>query len=78
MKYIILGAGPAGLTFANSLLQSKRDNFVILEKELTAGGLCRSVEVDEFPFDIGGGHFLDVRYPHVNEFLFKFMSTDRS
>ncbi len=73
MKYIILGAGPAGLTFANKLKQDGETSFLVLEHEAEAGGLCRSVDVDGSPFDIGGGHFLDVRRPHVNEFLFKFM-----
>ncbi len=73
MKYLILGAGPAGLTFANYLLQHNEDRFLILEKQRTAGGLCRSVEVDGSPMDIGGGHFLDTRRPRVNEFLFGFM-----
>lgn len=73
MKYLILGAGPAGLTFANKLKQKGENSFLVLEREETAGGLCRSVEVDGAPFDIGGGHFLDVRRPHVNEFLFGFM-----
>lgn len=73
MKYLILGAGPAGLAFANKLKQNGEDNFLVLEKEDTAGGLCRSVNVDGSPFDIGGGHFLDVRRPKVNEFLFGFM-----
>ena len=69
MKYIILGAGPAGLTFANKLLLANEESFIVLDKESTAGGLCRSVDVDGSPFDIGGGHFLDVRRPNVNEFL---------
>ena len=73
IKYLILGGGPAGLTFANKLLQSGERHFLVLEKEATAGGLCRSVDVDGSPFDIGGGHFLDVRRPHVNKFLFQFM-----
>lgn len=76
MKYLILGAGPAGLTFANKLIEKGEDSFLVLEKENTAGGLCRSVDVDGAPFDIGGGHFLDVRRPRVNEFLFKFMPED--
>ena len=76
MKYIILGAGPAGLTFANRLKQKGEHSFVVLEKEEVAGGLCRSVEVDASPFDIGGGHFLDVRRKNVNDFLFKFMPED--
>lgn len=73
VKYLILGAGPAGLTFANILKQQGEDSFLVLEKEVEAGGLCRSVMVDGSHFDIGGGHFLDVRRPKVNEFLFRFM-----
>lgn len=72
-KYLILGAGPAGLSFANRLLECGETDFLVLEKEKEAGGLCRSKMVDESPLDIGGGHFLDVRRPKVNEFLFRFM-----
>lgn len=72
--YLILGAGPAGLTFAN-LLKKKMPtaSFLVLEKEKEAGGLCRSKDVDGAPLDIAGGHFLDVRRPEVNHFLFEFM-----
>lgn len=73
MKYLILGAGPAGLTVANRLKQAEITDFLVLEKEETAGGLCRSVDVDGSPLDIGGGHFLDVRRPQVDKFLFRFM-----
>ena len=73
MKYLILGAGPSGLTLANRLKQMGETSFFVLEKEKEAGGLCRSTQVDGYPFDIGGGHFLDVRRPKVNEFLFQFM-----
>ncbi len=73
MKYLILGAGPTGLTIANRLKQAGVTDFLVLEREKTAGGLCRSENVDGSPFDIGGGHFLDVRRPKVNEFLFHFM-----
>lgn len=73
MKYLILGVGPSGLTLANRLKQMGETSFFVLEKEKEAGGLCRSTQVDGSPFDIGGGHFLDVRRPKVNEFLFQFM-----
>lgn len=73
VKYLILGAGPAGLSFANRLKQEGEDSFLVLEKEKEAGGLCRSTEVDGAPLDIGGGHFLDVRRPKVDAFLFDFM-----
>ncbi len=72
--YLILGAGPAGLTLANLIKKNKpAASFLVLEKENEPGGLCRSAEVDGSPFDIAGGHFLDVRRPKVNEFLFSFM-----
>ena len=73
MKYLILGAGPAGLTVANRLKQVGVSNFLVLEKVNEAGGLCRSKDIDGSAFDIGGGHFLDVRRPNVNAFLFGFM-----
>lgn len=73
VKYLILGAGPAGLTFARKLMDHGETSFLVLEKEKCAGGLCRSAEVDGSPLDIGGGHFLDVRRPAVNDFLFRFM-----
>lgn len=73
VKYLILGAGPAGLSFASRLKQKGEDSFLVLEKEQEAGGLCRSMEIDGAPLDIGGGHFLDVRRPAVDEFLFDFM-----
>ena len=64
---------PAGLAFARTLKDLGEDSFLILEKEKTAGGLCRSTIVDGSPFDMGGGHFLDVRRPAVVEFLFRFL-----
>lgn len=73
LKYLVLGAGPAGLSFANYLKKSGENSFLVLEKENEAGGLCRSKIVDNYSLDIGGGHFLDVRIPKVNEFLFMFM-----
>ena len=72
IKYLILGAGPAGLAFARTLLDRGATSFLVLEKEDEAGGLCRSTMVDGSPLDIGGGHFLDVRRPKVNELLFRF------
>jgi len=73
MKYLILGAGPAGLTFANRLLQKGETDFIVLDRNSEAGGLCRSKDVDNSPLDIGGGHFLDVRNQTVLDFLFPFM-----
>ena len=71
-KYIILGAGPSGLAFAATLKRNGEDDFIIIDKEDSVGGLCRSIEVDGSPLDIGGGHFLDVNNKKVTDFLFSF------
>ena len=72
-KFLILGAGPAGLTFANRLMKNGERDFLVLEAESEAGGLCRSADIDGSAMDIGGGHILDVRRPEAVKFLFEFM-----
>lgn len=72
-KYIILGAGPAGLSFAHRLLDRGELSFLIIEQNEEAGGLCRSTQVDGSPLDLGGGHFLDSRREEVTNFLFRFL-----
>lgn len=74
-RFVVLGAGPSGLTLAHSLIERgvPRDEVIVLEKESVAGGLCRSAEVDGAALDIGGGHFLDVRKREVLDFVFRFM-----
>jgi protoporphyrinogen oxidase len=74
-KYVILGAGPSGLTIAHALLDAgvARDDLIVIEKQPTVGGLCRSEMVDGAPIDTGGGHFLDVKRKEVLDFLFRFM-----
>ena len=76
MKYLIIGAGPAGLTLGCRLKKRGIQDFLILEKESMAGGLCRSTDIDGAGFDTGGGHFLDTRRPAVDEFLFDYMPRD--
>ncbi|OEU68018.1 MAG: amine oxidoreductase [Desulfovibrio sp. S3730MH75] len=75
IKYLILGAGPSGLTLAHSLLDAGRtlDDILVIEKQSVAGGLCRSELVDGAPIDTGGGHFLDVKRKEVLDFVFRFM-----
>lgn len=54
MKTVILGAGLAGLSLAYFLQGKKEyDEIVILEKEPTIGGLCRSIKKDDYIYDIG-------------------------
>jgi len=61
VKYLIIGAGVTGLTFANYLAS---DDYLIIEKEKEAGGYCRSIYKDGFIWDYSG-HF----YHFNNELL---------
>jgi len=54
---IIIGAGISGLSFA----YFSKKPCIILEKEETAGGLCRSVIQNGFTFD-ASGHFLHLHH----------------
>ncbi|UOA09527.1 NAD(P)/FAD-dependent oxidoreductase [Methylobacter sp. S3L5C] len=74
-KFVVLGAGPSGLTLAHALLDAgyTLDDILVIEQQSLAGGLCRSEIVNGAPLDIGGGHFLDVKRKEVLDFLFRFM-----
>jgi protoporphyrinogen oxidase len=74
-KFVVLGAGPSGLTVAHALMDAGYfpDDIVVLEQQKVAGGLCRSETVDGAPIDTGGGHFLDVKRQNVLDFVFRFM-----
>jgi protoporphyrinogen oxidase len=78
ITYLILGAGPSGLTYAHTLLDAgvPREEILVLEAEAEPGGLCRSADVDGSPLDIGGGHFLDLRLKEVVDFLFRFLPAE--
>lgn len=75
VQYIILGAGPSGLVFAHTLIDSgvSPKEIVVIEKEAEAGGLCRSKIIDGAPLDTGGGHFFEARYQDRADFIFRFL-----
>ena len=52
-KYLVIGAGVSGLTFANAL----NDDCCIIEKENSIGGLCRTIYQDGFVWDYAGHFF---------------------
>ena len=63
VKTLILGGGLTGLSTAYHLEKSGQTDYLVLEKERTAGGLCRSVFKKGFTFDFSG-HLLHVRTPY--------------
>ena len=44
VKYLIIGAGISGLSFANEL---DNNNYIIVEKENEVGGFCRTIKKGE-------------------------------
>lgn len=72
--YIIVGAGPSGLTFAYQALKSNK-KIVILERDSRAGGLAKSYNYNGNIFDTGPKRF-HTDDPIVKDFLSEIMSMD--
>lgn len=53
VKYLIIGAGISGLTSASYL----KDDYLIIEKENTPGGYCRTIYQDGYVWDYAGHFF---------------------
>ncbi len=62
-KDIIIGAGISGLACGYTLRDA-----LVLEKEPFIGGLCRTVRVDGFRFDLGGHRFF-THHQHIDAFV---------
>ena len=59
-KIVVIGAGPAGLTFAHEMLKengNKKYDVVILEESQDIGGISKTVKTDGNRMDIGGHRF---------------------
>lgn len=54
IKYLIIGAGISGLTFANYV---KDENYLIIEKENEVGGYCRTIKKGDYIWDYAGHFF---------------------
>jgi len=60
IQALVVGGGPSGLAVAYGL----QGNTLVLEREATVGGLCRSIHHDGGVFDIGG-HSFHTPHPEV-------------
>lgn len=69
-KYIILGGGITGIAAGRRLQQLGETDFIILEGESAAGGLCRTAKISGHYLDVGGGHVLHSKYPEVLRWVF--------
>jgi len=68
VQALVIGGGPSGLSVAYAL----QGNTLLLEKESTVGGLCRSIHAGGGVFDIGG-HSFHTPYPDVYELVQELM-----
>lgn len=70
VKYLILGAGISGLSFA---YEKRNDNYLILEKDGGIGGLCRTFKKDGFVWDVAG-HFFHFHSDDTRRYYEKLMT----
>lgn len=64
-RYVIIGAGMTGLAFANFI---DDDDVMVLERDTTIGGYCKTIRQDGFVWDYSG-HFFHFRDPAIERYL---------
>lgn len=65
IKYLIIGAGVTGLTFANFISD---DDYIIVEKENEPGGFCRTIYSGDYVWDYAG-HFFHFANSTIKHFF---------
>ncbi len=64
-RYLIVGAGMTGLAFANFI---DDDRFLIVERDDSIGGWCKTVHRSGFVWDYSG-HFFHFKHPDIEAYL---------
>lgn len=72
VKYLILGAGVSGLSFANQILS---DQYMIIEREPVMGGYCRTFKSGEYVWDFAG-HFFHFSHAGLKKKFESIISSD--
>ena len=67
VKYLIIGGGISGLTFANYI----KEDYLVVEKENEVGGYCRTIKEKDYVWDYAG-HFFHF---NTEEFKQKFIGS---
>lgn len=71
-KYLIVGAGVSGLSFANFV---GSHDYLILESDTEIGGFCKTVVQDGFIWDYSG-HFFHFKHKDMETYLLERMPQD--
>lgn len=75
-NYLIIGAGPTGLGAARQLEKLGVDDWCLLERTQTPGGLASSYEDENgFTWDVGG-HVQFSHYEYFDQAMIEFLGTD--
>lgn len=74
-RVVIIGAGPAGLTAARSIVAHGGTEVTVLEADTVVGGISRTVERDGWRFDIGGHRFF-TKVPQVERAWHEILGPD--
>ena len=72
IKYLVIGSGVTGLSFANFV---DSEDYLILEKDKSPGGYCKTIYKDGFVWDYSG-HFFHFRDSEIEKYLIERMSKD--
>jgi protoporphyrinogen oxidase len=72
-RYLVVGAGITGLSFAAHV---RSDDYWIFESEAEPGGYCRTVYTDGFTWDYSG-HFFHFRHKDIEHWLVARMQGER-
>lgn len=72
VKYLILGGGVTGLSFANFI---KSDDYLIIEKENRLGGYCKTTYFDEYIWDYAG-HFFHFKTDFMKNYFEQMMDQE--
>lgn len=70
VKYLIIGAGISGLSFA---YEKRTEDYLVIERDSVYGGLCQSFYEAGFVWDVAG-HFFHFHSDNTKEFYEKLMS----
>jgi protoporphyrinogen oxidase len=72
-RFLIIGAGVTGLSFAGHLSEK---NYLICEAAEEIGGYCRTIQRDGFVWDYSG-HFFHFRHPEIERELVQAIGPER-
>src|SRR5579871_1915528 len=73
VRTLILGAGVTGLATAAALGD---DDYLVLERDESIGGYCKTVKKDGFTWDYSG-HFFHFKHPEIEAWLRERMKGQR-